>query len=695
MIHLLKRSFRAFAIMLQYSRIPTIVAIAGMLFEALEAPLAIYCTGRLVDTVAAFIGGAEPIADSIKWGALLVCALLLNAAAAALRNMSSVYCLRALNRNFTHIVLNKFRRVEYACFEDKDVLDSIERMGTEPQQRIYSLFSKTGSAVGTLVSLIGAAIVMAQISAAFAVVFLLLLAPMLWLDYKWEEEIQRLWNTEMPNWRRRTYLSSLMADKNAMFELKLFGAVDYVLVRWKFFADSFRNDYIHTKVSSCKYGLLRDLSLAIWAVCVILSLLSRFNNGTVSLGAFTVCFTSMGTILALSQTLSRMFSLVSQDCLIMQHFDIFMNLPEIPIDDESNVLDKTSISSAKVTSSISNILSESGSSGGNDTQFESDVSAKIRYTKRRSAGVVRFENVSFSYPKTDKHVLCGVTFKLHAGEHIALVGENGAGKSTIVKLLCGLYEPTGGGIFIDDVPLEDLTAAERRRVFSPVFQDYVNYELTLRENVAFGDISKLHDDAKLLDALQRGLWIEHRSIETDSTFDLILSSKSDSGKSLGEDSGGGYGRDSDKDTDRGSDRYSDSSTDLSLDTNLGKIEDDGVDLSGGQWQRIAVSRALVSDAAFILLDEPTAALDPLAESRMYDTFRAALNDRGCIMISHRLASARLADNIIVLDGGIAVQCGTHDELMSAEGLYRNMYEAQADWYTQGNGTELSGGEESA
>ena len=614
MIHLLKRSFRAFAIMLQYARMPTIVAIAGMLFESLEAPLAIYCTGRLVNTVASFIGGGEPLDESIKWGALLVCALLLNAAAAALRNMSSVYCLRALNRSFTHVVLNKFRRIEYACFEDKDVLDSVERMGTEPQQRIYSLFSKTGSAVGTLVSLIGAAVVMAQISVAFAAVFLILLAPMLWLDYKWEEEIQRLWNTEMPNWRRRTYLSSLMADKNAMFELKLFGAVDYVLVRWKFFADSFRNDYIHTKVSSCKYGLLRDLSLAAWAIYVILSLLSRLNSGTVSLGAFTVCFTSMGTILALSQTLSRMFSLVSQDCLIMQHFDIFMNLPEIPGDDESNASEQN-----------------------HDSQ-------------RCSVGVVRFENVSFSYPKTNRNVLSGVTFELHAGERIALVGENGAGKSTIVKLLCGLYEPTGGCIFIDDVPLGALTAVERRRVFSPVFQDYVNYELTLRENVAFGDISKLHDDDKLHDALRRGLWTDPHSVKTDSAFD--------------------------------------SSADLSLNTNLGKIEDDGIDLSGGQWQRIAVSRALVSDAAFILLDEPTAALDPLAESRMYDTFRSALTGRGCIMISHRLASARLADNIIVLDDGAAVQCGTHDELMSEEGLYRSMYEAQADWYTHGDNTEL-------
>ena len=589
---MLKQSLRSFSVMLKYARIPTLISIAGMLLEALEAPLAIYFTGRLVNGIAAYISGNTPVYEPLMWGLLLVTALLLAAAAGAFRNMSSVYCLRALNKRFAYVVLNKFRRIEYACFEAPDILDSIERMGAEPQQRIYELFSRTGSAIATLVSLIGAAIVTAQISVLFAVVYLVLLAPMLWLDFKWEEEIQRLWNTEMPNWRRRTYLSALMADKNSMFELKLFGAVDYTLHRWKFYADTFHNEYRHTKIASSKYGVLRDLSLAAWSVYVILSLLSRLQSGTVSLGAFTACITSMGTILALSQTLSRMFSLVSQDCLIMRHFDIFMNLPEIP-------------------------------SGENVA------------TQQQSVGVVRFDNVSFTYPKTDKQILQGVSFELRAGERVALVGENGAGKSTIVKLLCGLYAPTGGEIYIDDKPIGTLTAQERRFVFSTVFQDYVSYELTLRENVAFGDISKLRNDELIAAALHRGLWDDSQEAQ------------------------------------------------ISLDTNLGKLEDDGVDLSGGQWQRVAVARALISDAAFIILDEPTAALDPLAESRMYDTFHSALTGRGCIMISHRLASARLADKIVVLDGGVAAEIGTHEQLMRSGGLYRGMFDAQADWYADG------------
>ena len=584
---MLKQAMRSIGIMLKYARVPTIISLAGVLLEAVEMPLRILFTGQLVRVIASFAGGAADIGEVILWGALLLASLLLSTASAAIRNMSSVYCLRALNKNFTHVVLDKFRKTEYACFEDKDVLDSIERMGNEPQQRIYYLFSRTASALATIVSLIGTAVVFTQISVWFAVLYLVLLAPMLWLDYKWEEELQRLWNTEMPNWRRRTYLSALLADKHAMFELKLFGAVGYTLEKWKFFADAFRREYVQTKIKSSKYGIFRDIMLAAWAIFVVVSLLTKLTNQTVDLGSFTACIASMGTILGLSQTLSGMFSLVSQDCIIMWHFDIFMNLHEVR----------------------------------EDVPAQKSVPANVH---------IRFDNVCFTYPKTNRPVLNNLSFEIRPGERVALVGENGAGKSTIVKLLCGLYAPQHGEISVNGTPITNLSAGERRAVFSVVFQDYASFELTLRENVAFGDIKKLHDDEQIENALRRGLWTE----------------------------------------------------DLPLDTNLGKLEDDGVDLSGGQWQRLAVSRALISDASFIILDEPTAALDPVAESRMYETFQSVLFGRGCVMISHRLASARLADKIIVIDGGAAVQCGSHSELMAEDGLYKVMYTAQSQWYSE-------------
>ena len=189
---------------------------------------------------------------------------------------------------------------------------------------------------------------------------------------------------------------------------------------------------------------------------------------------------------------------------------------------------------------------------------------------------------------------------------------------------------------IDGVDIQSLDAEALRRTFSVVFQDYCKYTLTLRENVALGDITKLNDDRALESALKMAL--------AEGIADL--------------------------------------------DAPLGKLEDDGIDLSGGQWQRLAIARACLPDSAFVILDEPTASLDPLAESRMYNSFAEVLRNRGCIMISHRLASARMADKIIVLSGGTVTETGSHDQLMQSGGLYADMYTAQSAWYLAA-GTEVA------
>ena len=173
-----------------------------------------------------------------------------------------------------------------------------------------------------------------------------------------------------------------------------------------------------------------------------------------------------------------------------------------------------------------------------------------------------------------------------------------------------------------------------------VFQDFQSYELTLRENVAFGNLAAIREDERLLGAL-----------------------KSADGLELAEGQEKG------------------------LDRNLGKLEEDGQDLSKGQWQRVAMARAFVSDAKYVVLDEPTASLDPVAESHMYENFARVFHERGTVMISHRLASAKMADRIFVLDGGRIVQSGSHEELMAIQGLYATMFRAQSAFYQDAAGGE--------
>jgi ABC-type multidrug transport system fused ATPase/permease subunit len=240
-----------------------------------------------------------------------------------------------------------------------------------------------------------------------------------------------------------------------------------------------------------------------------------------------------------------------------------------------------------------------------------------------------FEDVTFTYPGSTKVILQGVSFCIRPGELIALVGKNGAGKSTIVKLLSRLYAPDSGRILINNSDIKDLTTEQLRKVLSFVFQDYFNYDLTMRENVAFGNINRITDDAAILSTLQE--------IFTDSTF-------------------------------------------MDINQNLGKIEDDGVDLSGGQWQRVALARALFANSKFVVLDEPVAALDPIAESHMYQSFAETMQSKGCLMISHRLASARICDRILVIDAGRVVEEGSHEYLMKHKGLYQHMFNLQSKWY---------------
>ena len=259
----------------------------------------------------------------------------------------------------------------------------------------------------------------------------------------------------------------------------------------------------------------------------------------------------------------------------------------------------------------------------------------------QNAGIV-FDNVSFTYPNTQREILRNVSFEVKSGEKAAIVGVNGAGKSTIIKLLCGLYKPDNGHIYIGGKDINTLSQDDIRQAVSVVFQDYGCYQMTLRENIAFGDLSAIHDDKKLSEALKRA------------GADEIL--------------------------------------EKGLDIPLGRLYEGGIDVSKGQWQRIAVARAFLSRSNFVILDEPTASLDPIAESRMYGAFLDILNERGTIIISHRLASAKMADKIIVIEGGEVSAVGNHAELMKEGGLYAVMFGEQSSWYQETNENNTKNGE---
>ncbi|MEO8138994.1 MAG: ABC transporter ATP-binding protein [Gemmatimonadota bacterium] len=244
-----------------------------------------------------------------------------------------------------------------------------------------------------------------------------------------------------------------------------------------------------------------------------------------------------------------------------------------------------------------------------------------------------FENVGFHYPGSERWAVRHLSFRLAAGERIALVGENGAGKTTIAKLLARLYDPSEGRISLDGRDLREYDVESLRRHVGVIFQDFFRYDFTLRENIAVGDIEKLDDSQAIHAAAERSL------------ADTVATRLK-----------GGF------------------------DQLLGRRFEGGVDLSGGEWQKVALARAYLRDSEILILDEPTAALDARAEYEVFQRFAELTVGRMAVLISHRFSTVRMADRILVLKDGELLQQGTHDALLAMGGLYSELFQLQAKGY---------------
>ncbi|WP_312699461.1 ABC transporter ATP-binding protein [Sedimentibacter sp.] len=499
-----------------------------------------------------------------------------------------------IRKKYKSLLLEKCSKLEYHYLENAESWNLISRVLDRPENVIVDNYIAINQILETSISVIGLISIIAVQAWWAAIIIVISCVPLFYFSIKSGKANYKAKIDSSELERKYEYYSEILSDRENVDERSIFGFTEKVNSEYRQIYNKAFCIKVNTRFKWFIKTKLGGVFTSMAALIIIVVLLKPLFAGSLSIGMF---ISLVNAILSLRNNLSWGLSFqidtITSGLEYIKDIREFMNYGERPY-----ALEPTGLH-GKITS-------------------------------------IEFKNVSFSYPGTDSPILKNVSFLLEGGKQYALVGPNGVGKTTIIKLLTGLYTNYDGEILINSKELREYSFGEIKGFFSAVYQDFSKHEFTFRENIAIGNIEMMNSSCAE-EAINKAI----NQIELENLVESLP-----------------HG----------------------LDTNLGKIHNDGMDLSGGEWQRVALARAIISCAPVRILDEPTASLDPINENKIYELFSRISHDIMTILISHRLASTKIADEILVFNEGTLAEKGDFESLMNLKGHYFQMFEQQRSWY---------------
>jgi ATP-binding cassette subfamily B protein len=554
--------------------------------------VSLYLLKLLIDAITASVNPAQPFQPILLLIALAGLVALVSNGASALATLAQSAQSQEVSDHVHALLHAKSIQVDLEYYENAEYYNTLHRAQNEATYRPPQILQGLIQVGQNGLSLVSIVVLLTALHWSIPLLLLLAMLPGVWMRLNTSGKSYWRFRGWTDQERQAYYLHTLMTQGDHAKEVRLFNLGHVFSRRFQSLRQFIRREKFRLATYQARTDLVTQIgaTLAVFSACGVIA--HQTWQGALTLGGFVMYYQAFQRGQGfLRDLLSNLVSLYENSLFLKDFYD-FLDLQPVLV----------------------------------------ELSPSHPIPCPWQTGL-QFHNVSFDYPNSQRSVLKEVSFTLHPGETIALVGANGAGKTSLIKLLCRLYEPTAGQITLDGIDLRQFSTVEWRNQISVLFQDYGRYQLTAGENIWLGNTSLPPDHAAIDQAA--------RWAGADTVVEQLPA---------------GYA------------------------TQLGTEFAAGEELSIGQWQKIALARGFVSESPLVILDEPTSALDAKAEAEVFEKFHQLTQDKTAILISHRLSTIKLADRILVLSQGRLVESGTHDELMQHNGLYANLFETQAHPY---------------